>query len=291
MKSTVAILLSLLVCSTISSLAVNPFQLISNMVTKSSTFTSEDLGSIAQGVIAELSDSKSCTYTEDEIKHTYDFNPLSGKVAEFSMNDKIYKADFCSDLDGCFKTERGKDYKGSICYFTKDGAAQVLGSFIHEPLPQYKLIDTANPDKGMVIVFANGACDAIFDCNLTVELVCNPAASGTPVITSVSAPSIFTNKMTIETKRACLDAGGDGISGGSIFVIILLSSLALYFVLGAIVNKFMFKKTGLDIIPNRNFWAVMPTLVVAGFKFAINGFKHKNNYISTGDSYGSNEYL
>jgi len=58
-----------------------------------------------------------------------------------------------------------------------------------------------------------------------------------------------------------------GLSGGSIFLILFFVGLFVYFVAGALVLKYKFMKEGLDIIPNRDLWASIPGLVKDGCLF------------------------
>ena len=47
---------------------------------------------------------------------------------------------------------------------------------------------------------------------------------------------------------------GGGLSYGSLILIGFFSVIASYFILGMIFRKYKQKKTGSDIIPNKDFW-------------------------------------
>jgi len=62
---------------------------------------------------------------------------------------------------------------------------------------------------------------------------------------------------------------GGGFDYGWIFVIIVLAGLALYFVVGAVVKKFVFHAEGLEIIPQNEFWLDLPFLIKDGFFYCV----------------------
>ncbi len=59
---------------------------------------------------------------------------------------------------------------------------------------------------------------------------------------------------------------------GWVFVIIVLCGLFLYFVLGIVILKFALHKEGRDVVPNVEFWAALPGLVVDGIKCVFCAF-------------------
>jgi len=74
----------------------------------------------------------------------------------------------------------------------------------------------------------------------------------------------------------CLDCVGGsglagGLSGGALFLIILVSILFVYFVGGLLYNKFV-KKEGFKPL-HAEFWADLPALVKDGVMFVVNKAK------------------
>jgi len=74
----------------------------------------------------------------------------------------------------------------------------------------------------------------------------------------------------------CGSTAGPPSSGGSgefdygwVFVIIVLCGLFLYFTLGIIILKFAQHKEGREIVPNVDFWAGLPSLVLDGMKYTL----------------------
>jgi len=72
------------------------------------------------------------------------------------------------------------------------------------------------------------------------------------------------------------------LSGGSVFVIILLVVIFVYVVGFVIFNKFKREATGLDIIPHRIFWISLFGYVRDGGKFTVEKVTGKSGYSSFG---------
>jgi len=76
------------------------------------------------------------------------------------------------------------------------------------------------------------------------------------------------------TKYACPLNGGrkvgkqqEGLSGGAIILIVLLVCVVVYLVGGVLVNRYVRHKEGPDLLPNREFWIMLPGLVKDGCYF------------------------
>ncbi|GFN82779.1 ras-related protein rab-5c [Plakobranchus ocellatus] len=61
----------------------------------------------------------------------------------------------------------------------------------------------------------------------------------------------------------------DGLSGGSILLIIALVVVLLYLVVGVAVQVGVRKAEGRERIPNVNFWSALPGLIAAGIRFTF----------------------
>ena len=80
-----------------------------------------------------------------------------------------------------------------------------------------------------------------------------------------------------------LQLGQGGLSGGSIFLIILLVAVVLYLVGGVLFNKYRRGATGTDVLPNKAFWLDLPGLVAEGCRFSW----HKIRALAGGARSGS----
>jgi len=131
---------------------------------------------------------------------------------------------------------------------------------------------SAGQDKGFFMQFNGGEEDR----RLNVEFICDKNAGVGTLETAnpTESPTHFYH-LSWTTKYAC-PGGGDGdgkkgdgddgpaISGGWIFIIVLLSVMFLYLVGGVAYNKFRKDAHGIELIPNHEFWFALPGLVWDG---------------------------
>eukprot|EP01092_Planopodium_desertum_P014843 TRINITY_DN760_c0_g2_i1.p1 TRINITY_DN760_c0_g2~~TRINITY_DN760_c0_g2_i1.p1 ORF type:complete len:267 (-),score=85.03 TRINITY_DN760_c0_g2_i1:60-860(-) len=66
------------------------------------------------------------------------------------------------------------------------------------------------------------------------------------------------------------------LTGGDIFLIIFFVGFGVYFIVGIIVKKAVFKAEGKDILPNSGFWTGLPGLIKDGFMFIVNKTCRRN---------------
>jgi hypothetical protein len=113
----------------------------------------------------------------------------------------------------------------------------------------------------------------------TVELICDRNAETPKLVAYDDYPSFYSYRFALTTKCACPGLCGDvsptpageeeDISGAIGIVLIVLSvcGLVTYFVVGIIIKRVKFDKTGLEMIPNYNFWKDLPFLIKDGVLF------------------------
>lgn len=210
----------------------------------------------------------------------------------------------CLNLESLSTTDNsGHSYEWSVCTDDKscDGSAAmvaqsnsdgsncyILGRWDATILPQY-----SDQNGGTwEFQYANGDDDCGSPARTWApKFICDPN-----VETEVDAVRETGNScyytVNIATKYACTatpiscatDASG-ALSGGSVFLIILVSALFLYCIVGYIVMGLIVNKEGglgdfSNNIPNKGFWTVFPSLVVAGCsvtKEAVMGLLRKND--------------
>ncbi|CAF4362232.1 unnamed protein product [Rotaria sp. Silwood2] len=78
--------------------------------------------------------------------------------------------------------------------------------------------------------------------------------------------------ITIKAAEAC--PLKRGITGGTIFIIILFVLIMIYLVTGILYNRFKQNQTGLALIPNLSFWLLICGLFINGCKFAWSFFRN-----------------
>jgi len=99
-----------------------------------------------------------------------------------------------------------------------------------------------------------------------------------------------TYKLKLESKWTCPDlqqttdetalknSSTDGLSVGSVLVIVFFVFTTLYFVGGAVALKLLRGAEGREMIPNHDFWVDLPNLVSDGFTFVITGCQTSPSY-------------
>eukprot|EP01126_Amoeba_proteus_P005153 TRINITY_DN11702_c0_g1_i70.p1 TRINITY_DN11702_c0_g1~~TRINITY_DN11702_c0_g1_i70.p1 ORF type:complete len:157 (+),score=25.75 TRINITY_DN11702_c0_g1_i70:542-1012(+) len=93
-----------------------------------------------------------------------------------------------------------------------------------------------------------------------VQITCDPNAGIMDDIQCTSSNGrLDAYKATFRSSLAC--PLPDTLSGGSIFMIILLVLLVVYWVVGLLVNRFYFGETSFEVLPNLAFWTSLPGLV------------------------------
>jgi len=100
---------------------------------------------------------------------------------------------------------------------------------------------------------------SVFNQPISFTYTPTPLPSGTPDRSQVSYNSSCYSPLPYHSPTS--------ISGGWIFIIILTCSVTTYLIVGVLVNKLAFGKSGLDLVPNRSFWSNFGINISAGFQF------------------------
>ena len=194
----------------------------------------------------------------------------------------------CNKADPACQTGTGA---ASCC--TAD--CQVLGT----GQPQWFLLDPSNPKTGGVKAKFIGAAasdsdpfwcsfnpstGAQYEREVHFNFYCNKHVSGVKVMTAVQN---HTNdcryQLEFETALACASGGGSGgISGGWVFIIILVCLAFLYVVGGMGYGYFTTRRLE---FPNMEFWTAFADLVRDGFLFVGHGFKKQGGSLAGAGAY------
>jgi uncharacterized membrane protein YgcG len=241
--------------------------------------------------------------------YNYDLSKLAQAVTTYQtcmdQNQNLYYFQPCQvlGLEDCKNTEPSP----GACQRDTRRPPQYhdLGSINTAVFSQ---LPNANADEGFLLTYTGGEEDRLVD----IQFICDKSVTGTGNL-QCGNPSEQPGKhyhLIWRTSHACPSTGGDGgdgsdgggdgsdgggdgssgekkkddggISGGWIFIIILSGLTVIYFVGGAIFNKFVRHKEGLEIIPNVEFWLALPGLVKDGILFTyrkIAGLCGRGGYV------------
>lgn len=216
-----------------------------------------------------------CSYKDSASGASFNWKSLKGKEFEgFDPTDGEhykYKLTMCgtSSDPECAKVE------GSICqYDMKDSNKYVgmIASFSKSPAPTFSLIKPGDASAGVEATFTNG--DQCYkgwqnvDRQVKVRFTC---ASSNKLQVDETEDCVY----VVEFANTATCGGGDddGLSGGAIFLIILMVSVILYVGVGVGICYKKYEKRGIEACPHKDFWFSIPGLVKDGVVFTIGKIK------------------
>jgi Autophagy-related protein 27 len=157
-------------------------------------------------------------------------------------------------------------------------------------------------DDGVTFIYEDGnVCSANDAVRRTLIFVnCDKSVKDVAAkVTSVpkeTKPGSCSFEIVMSSRFACKDAGskdGDkkhkhdhnsGLSGGSIFLITLTCVLFAYLFAGIAWNAYKHGARGTDIVPNKDFWVQVPSLIVEGGRYIVNTARGQSSSPSTYES-------
>jgi len=205
-----------------------------------------------------------CKYSTD--RGTFDLAPIAGTSYPTSApTNEAYDFTFCANnaaVTGCTNSVTEK-----ACALQRD-----QHSYCYSLATWDNSGKATSTSDGFSLDFENGSPDFckdprgskfMFQCDETVEVG--------DIATNEDSNCHY--KITVPTKYVCPEyiihgsASGSGLSGGSIFLIILLVLISVYCIGGLGFNKYKGSAEGLQLIPQTNFWcALLPFWVKSGCK-------------------------
>lgn len=232
-------------------------------------------------------DAQSCVHEFDGFY--YDLRSMKGTVYSVPTTDYTYAFSLCENIPAS-NTNWGK-CSGNACQF--NAAGRVVGTISRwekASPPVWSLVApapaapgaSANGDptvalKSLQLTLDNGSnCSAPtaprvgkfkFVCQANSE---SPTVYQTPDADggtcSVKGGYVFTikGKVGCPHKGKFSGGGSDGLSGGWVFIIILLVGSFVYCVAGCVWMNRREGATGTDMIPQKAFWAALPGYVLDG---------------------------
>jgi len=196
---------------------------------------------------------------------------LSG-TEDYTGDDQYlkYRMNICAPVN-----QGGNCGASSICSFWKDDGTyhQQYGEWNGAPSPQWALIEPGRAAGGIVITFANGKSTCMGKIETAyLNLKCDP---GQPSLKTFAVSENFgacTLTITYTNSVSCPvsadSLGGGGLSGGSVFLILVLVVAVVYTAGGCIYNRRKNGTVGMaESCPNIGFWRAIPELTMAGCRF------------------------
>jgi len=209
----------------------------------------------------------------------YDLSALARSTGDYKGTDGTYdyKMNVCANSNsgtGC------TDHNYAICQFSQAGGTFVasLGSFLQAPT--WSLITLPGPTptpepsaNGVSYTMVNGDICWIAGRQQVRTVIsvfrCITGATG-DTIDIVEDQTTCTFTITLKSPEGCPKNTG-ALSGGSIFLIIVVCIIPFYIGIGCVFNfKKKGTKLGMESFPNREFWADLPALIRDGARYAWN---------------------
>eukprot|EP00457_Paulinella_chromatophora_P013937 gb/GEZN01014300.1/.p1 GENE.gb/GEZN01014300.1/~~gb/GEZN01014300.1/.p1 ORF type:complete len:289 (+),score=18.62 gb/GEZN01014300.1/:81-869(+) len=219
----------------------------------------------------------------------FDYTPLKRSGSGYVGTDTDgarYELNICGVIsDGKSCGAAG----GSMCQIATDGSTIVIASGTSGAAPTYSLIDQRNPQSGLKLSFDNEPRPPAVPCfpmglyrKATITLQCVPGAHIPTTPLQVTESSTCNYQVILPSKYGCpAPVGGwpkfaddeGGLSSGSVLLILIIPGAALYFVIGFLYKSKTQGTSGVESIPNIDFWRSLPQLVKEGIRFTMRGCK------------------
>jgi hypothetical protein len=143
----------------------------------------------------------------------------------------------------------------------------------------WSAVDSSDMTKGVTLLMSTGSKTGSSNTRqIQITFYCDPSATGATkplFLTENGNSAAKTIAYTYSWTTALACGGSSGLSGGSIFMIIVLVVTVVYFAGG---YAYMYKKhgaRGVEAIPNLEFWRNLPGLVKDGWMFVVDKVRNK----------------
>ena len=74
------------------------------------------------------------------------------------------------------------------------------------------------------------------------------------------------------------DKSPNGLTGGAIFIIILICIISTYLIVSVLFLRFVKHQRGIDLIPNRTLWSQIGINSIHGVRFILSKVRRQNTY-------------
>ncbi|ELU00623.1 hypothetical protein CAPTEDRAFT_19704 [Capitella teleta] len=187
-------------------------------------------------------------------------------AAKYSYNPclNFTEMEGCTNVAAC-QIDAGSSYSLGI---------QSSVAFLGDPL-------SSTDENRLKIIYTSAPSGSpAFVRQAVVLLKCSSELKKFSVVGEKNINATFSQyHFTLETSLACMknDQSG-GLSTGSILLIIFFVLVVMYLVFGVLVMRFTRGATGLEQIPNIEFWKELPLLIKEGVTFTLNGCRVDTTY-------------
>ena len=236
----------------------------------------------------------SCLLDYDGI--VIDFSPLNNVTFPFQDQDDFTKETFL--YNPCSPINCDGINLAAICMKSKNNQTQIVG------YQSTATFISTNYDSTIMISYTDGniVSDVTFVClmsNLEIFLIVDSSNSSYyrfQVISPYACVSTYettTNSITTTTTTTTTpttptttptttpNPPSPGLSVGTIILLIAVIIIAIYLVVGAIIQIFYYKASGIRIIPNLLFWTVVASFIIDGWTYIFQFFSMKNSIQET----------
>lgn len=241
-------------------------------------------------ILIGLSDGKSCNQdgnckcTFDDGSGTVDLSPIGRQDGTPLMQDQFAPDNYAYSFNPCYPFTEGTCVNAAACqydsnnniYYNIGDSSKVTLSF-----------------DGLNIIGTYVADDGARSSTVTFQ--CDPNTDP-PTDTAQGETSTTVYGFTVVSKYACPQGSGpgpgpgpgpnpspgkggsDGISPGSVIVIIFFALLVVYLIAGIAFNKVKRQNTGKELVPNVTFWSSLPGLIKDGAMFTFGKITRRKGY-------------
>jgi len=195
----------------------------------------------------------------------WDLTPMTG--IDYSGSEAgtqfLYKLNLCGLVTEpvCYQLQ------GSMCQYNQANSFyHVCGTWAYDPVPIWSAL---NGHDGVVIELNNGdgPCPDGSNRLTVITLHCDPTAPIRPATFTVVPISQCGYGIDIRSSAACPVTTPSGLSGGWIFILILVVAATIYIAVGCGYKRHKKGLVGMESFPNIDFWRQLPVLVKEGCLF------------------------
>jgi len=188
----------------------------------------------------------------------YDISQVLTTAIEEKVGFSTFSISICKNSLSCgFCTSAG------YCEFYDSGQFQFT-----DCIGQFSGITGLTGGAGVEVIYTGGDMGGAG----RLKILCDPSAPTTPVPIIDEAGKLT----TFSSPFACPTAGGGDTSPGTIFLVLLLVTVIVYFAAGVAWNKYRNDASGADLVPHREFWVNFGALIKEGCQFCWSKLSGRN---------------